>query len=259
LFQHIVELRHSHRFKGDEGIGKLSRAVIQNDVPALLAFASSNDDASVIVDKEYSATVFENFIKDYSAYIAEGDIKLALAKLNKLRVLCAVRQGEQGVQNLNAAIEAYLVKNGLIIRDNVFYASRPIMVTQNNYTLGLFNGDVGILRPDENGVMKAWFPDSTEGNATQLKAVLPGFINQMETVYAMTIHKSQGSEFDKVLVVLPKKDSRQLLTRELLYTGITRAKTEVTIQATEAILLSTAEAMVARGSGLIDRLHLIEE
>lgn len=255
LFQQIVELRYSHRFKGDEGIGKISRAVIANDIPALKDFLQTNRDKTVIIDEQYDSLVLEQFIKGFEAYIKEEDIKTALEKLNQLRVLCAVRQGEQGVYNLNANIEAYLLRQGLISKDTAFYHNRPVMVTQNNYTLGLYNGDIGLLRPDTEGVMKVWFTDSAEGNAGNVKSVLPGFISEMETVYAMTIHKSQGSEFDKVLVVLPKQDSHQMLTRELLYTGITRAKNQVIIQATKEVLLSTAAAMVARGSGVIERLQ----
>lgn len=255
LFQQIVELRYSHRFKGDEGIGKISRAVIANDIPALQDFLQTNRDKTVMIDEQYDSLVLEQFIKGFEAYIKEEDIKTALEKLNQLRVLCAVRQGEQGVYNLNANIEGYLLRHGLISKDTAFYHNRPVMVTQNNYTLGLYNGDIGLLRPDTEGVMKVWFTDSAEGNAGNVKSVLPGFISEMETVYAMTIHKSQGSEFDKVLVVLPKQDSHQMLTPELLYTGITRAKNQVIIQATKEVLLSTAAAMVARGSGVIERLQ----
>lgn len=255
LFQQVVELRYSHRFKGDEGIGKISRAVIANDIPALLDFLQTNNDNTVFIDEQYETQVLEQFIKGFEDYIKEEDIKTALDKLNQLRVLCAVRQGEQGVHSLNANIEAYLLRHGLISKDTAFYRNRPVMVTRNNYTLGLYNGDVGLLRPDTEGIMKVWFTDNTEGNAGNLKSVLPGFISEMETVYAMTIHKSQGSEFDKVLVVLPKQGNHQMLTRELLYTGITRAKNQVIIQATKEVLLSTSAAMVARGSGVIERLQ----
>jgi exodeoxyribonuclease V alpha subunit len=254
LFQHLVELRYSHRFKDDEGIGKLSRAVIHNDVSVLQQFLNSNDTKQVLIDQQYDQHIFEQFIQGYKEYIQTTDIKEALGKLNNLRVLCAVRQGDQGVYNLNAMVEAYLIKEGSLKRDSEFYRHRPVIVTQNDYTLGLYNGDTGILREDEKGVMKVWFIDSAEGNEGQLKSVLPGFIKQMETVFAMTIHKSQGSEFGKVMVVLPHNSEYQLLTRELLYTGITRAKNEVVIQANADALLNAANGVVERGSGVAERL-----
>ncbi len=254
LFQHIVELRYSHRFKGDEGIGKISRAVINNDSVVLSQFIDQPNDSTVTIDQEYSAAIFENFIDGYKQYIQEPDILTALHKLNQLRLLCAVKVGNQGVYSANAAVELHLASKGYIVRDSIFYNNRPIMVTQNNYTLGLYNGDVGILRPDENGVMKAWFIDSSESDGHKLKSVLPGFITQMETVFAMTIHKSQGSEFESVMVILPNSPNR-LLTRELLYTGITRAKKQVIIQTTKDVLMATAAAQVERGSGVIARLN----
>lgn len=258
LFQHIVELRYSHRFKGDEGIGKISRAVINNDAIALAQFIDQPNDSTVIIDQEYSTAIFENFIDEYKQYIQEPDILTALHKLNQLRLLCAVKVGNQGVYSVNAAVELHLASKGYIVRDSIFYNNRPIMVTQNNYTLGLYNGDVGILRPDENDVMKAWFIDSSESDGHKLKSVLPGFITQMETVFAMTIHKSQGSEFESVMVILPNSPAR-LLTRELLYTGITRAKNQVIIQATKDVLMATAAAQVERGSGVIARLNTLDK
>ena len=123
------------------------------------------------------------------------------------------------------------------------------MVTSNNRELNLFNGDIGIIRMDENNVPRAWFQSGEE----EIKSVLPGYISNAETVFAMTIHKSQGSEFNKILVILPKGEETKILTRELLYTAVTRAKSKVTIQGSQALILKTAEAIVQRGSGIIDR------
>src|ERR1019366_3547694 len=130
----------------------------------------------------------------YEDFIKEEDKSKALKKLNNLRVLCAIREGEQGLYAINRKIESYLQQKRLISITGKFYTNKPIIVTSNNYELKLFNGDIGIIRPDENGVLKAWFeaPDGT------LRHFLPGYISDWETVYAMTIHKSQGSEFEKV-------------------------------------------------------------
>jgi len=248
LFEHIVELKKSHRFSGEKGIGRFSKAVINNRPDELITFLQNND-VQVMIDTMYDSKVFETFVRGYSAYIRETDIKAALTKLNELRVLCAIREGEHGLYNINKHIEKYLQQLKLIKPLTDYYENRPIIVTRNYYDLGLFNGDVGIIRPDENGVLKAWFEDASG----ELKNVLPGFISEAETTFAMTIHKSQGSEYDHVLVILPSNASIPVLTAELLYTGITRAKTKVIVQATEEVILETAKRRVKRASGIMER------
>jgi exodeoxyribonuclease V alpha subunit len=249
LSQHVIELKRSHRFTSDKGIGRFSKAIIKNDVETLQEYLQNNTDEQVIIDKEYSNAIFEKFIEGYEDYIKEPDIKKALQKLNKLRVLVAVREDEQGLYNLNNAIENYLRKRKLIEKNSEFYNNRPIIITRNYYALGLFNGDIGIIRPDENGISKVWFEDSNK----ELKPVLPGYVSEAETVFAMTIHKSQGSEYDKVLVVLPDKVNIPILTRELLYTAVTRAKLKVIVQGSEAVILHTAQGVVKRASGIMER------
>ena len=123
------------------------------------------------------------------------------------------------------------------------------MVTSNNYQLELFNGDVGIIRKDDKGILKAWFEDS-EGN---LKAVIPGLLSSVETVYAMTIHKSQGSEFDQIMLVLADAKNISILTRELLYTGLTRARSGILLQGKETVILQAAAMKVQRASGIAQR------
>jgi len=249
LLEHIIELKYSHRFTSDKGIGKFSKAIIKNDVTGLNDYLENNTDEQVTIDTEYKNEIFEQFAEGYTAYIKEPDIKKALQKLNQLRVLCAVREGEQGLYNLNTIIENHLKKKKLINKNSEFYENRPFIITKNYYSLGLFNGDAGIIRPDENGVLKAWFEDSDK----ELKSILPGYIAEAETVFAMTIHKSQGSEYDKVLVVLPDNINIPILTRELLYTAVTRAKSKVIVQASKEVLLHTAEGVVKRASGIIER------
>ena len=260
LFQHIVELRYSHRFKDDQAIGKVSKAVIQNDELVLKAFLEDSNSVEVKIDQEYDNRIFESFISGYEAIckkendFSEEAIKNAIVQLSSLRILCAVKEGEQGVVRLNNRVEAYLQKKRLIQLDHEFYEHRPVMITKNNYSLGLYNGDIGILKKDINDIMRAWFLNSSPNGEMELKSVLPGFISKMETVFAMTIHKSQGSEFDSVLVVLPMTDRQNILTRELLYTGITRAKKQVVIQSNAYTFVEACKAFVERGSGIIDRL-----
>ena len=249
LSEHIIELKRSHRFTSDKGIGKFSKAIIKNDLDSLQEYIYQNSDEQVVIDKDYHLEIFERFISGYEDYIREPDTRQALRKINKLRVLCAVRDGAQGLYYVNNLIETYLRKKKLIDKNFEFYKNRPVIITRNYYTLGLYNGDVGIVRPDENGILKVWFEDSDGA----LKSVLPGYISAAETVFAMTIHKSQGSEYDSVLVVLPNHTNIPILKRELLYTAVTRAKSKVIVQGTEEVILYAANGVVERASGIMER------
>lgn len=243
LFEKVVELQHSFRFSDDGGIGKLSKAIISNQPEEIRSFFE-NKDEQVLTDTGYADEIFNDFAANYAEYIQENDIKTALEKLNNQRILCAVREGDKGVYALNRKIEKYLHGKGLISPGSEFYENRPLMVTGNNYELGLFNGDIGIVREG-----RVWF-ESADGS---LKSVLPAFLENVETVFAMTIHKSQGSEFSRVLTVLPENPDLALLTAELLYTAVTRAKNQIIIQGSEEILLLCAGRRVERSSGIADR------
>ena len=189
-------------------------------------------------------------MEGYANYIQEVDIKTALKKLNERRVLVAVRQGPRGLYATNKFIELHLRKKGLLKPDGEFYEHKPIMVTRNMHDLGLLNGDTGIMRKDDKGNLKVWFEDGLGG----IKSILPAYLNYCETSFAMTIHKSQGSEFEQVLVILPEGISNALLTRELLYTGITRARTSITIQGEMDTIRHSVESCVQRISGITGRV-----
>lgn len=250
LFQHIIELQHSYRFAAGGNIGVFSRAIIENDVSTIESFFD-NHALDITLDFDYDDKILTKFAKGYRDYIQESDIKLALQKLNHLRVLCATREGEQGVYKTNQHIERYLQSQNLISITGTFYEHRPVMVTGNNYELGLFNGDIGIVRKDEFGKLRVYFEDA-DGN---LRGIQPAFVTASETVFAMTIHKSQGSEFDDVLVRLPAYGENSILTRELLYTAVTRAKKNVIVQGSKEIILETCERRVKRGSGIAQRFE----
>lgn len=254
LAQHVIELKFSRRFKDEEGIGKFSKAIIKNDVSVVREFINQERDDHVAIDTQYSDELFSEFVRGYEHYIGEQDISLALKYLNDLRVLCAMREGPQGLYAMNLKIEKYLEGRGLIKVDREFYHHRPIIVTSNNYNLGLFNGDIGLIRPDNNGILYAWF----ENKDGEVRSYSPGFITHCETVFAMTIHKSQGSEFKKVLVVLPDDSNSNLLTRELLYTGITRARDFVLLQGREDVIIRACDRFVERASGIVERLNQTE-
>jgi len=189
-----------------------------------------------------------------------GDIEGALAATTGLKVLCATRHGAGGVDAWNRHVEDDLRKQGLIERRQ-WYPGRPTMVTENDYLNKVFNGDVGVAVPtttapvddraevrDGADRFEVWFPRAA-GNLS-VGAVR---LDRVSTQWAMSIHKSQGSEFDHAVVVLPPPPAR-ILTRELLYTAVTRARTRLTIVATEEALRAAVNRPVARASGLVERL-----
>jgi exodeoxyribonuclease V alpha subunit len=171
----------------------------------------------------------------------------ALGALGSLRVLCAHRRGLSGVEGWNRRIERWLAEELGALRG--WYPGRPVLVTRNDYRNGLFNGDMGIVVSDEERPEVA-FPGSVE---TGTRLVAAARLADVETVHAMTIHKSQGSEFTSVVVVLPPDGSR-LLTRELVYTGISRARDHLTLVADEASLRAAIARPARRSTGLGERL-----
>ncbi len=175
----------------------------------------------------------------------------ALEALEAFRILCAVRQGPAGVVQVNRVVQQALADMGHIQVSGEYYAGRPIMITRNDYHLGLFNGDIGILWPDANNALRAWFrlPDNS------VTSLMPGRLPGFETAFALTVHKSQGSEFARVLLLLPDTDS-PVLTRELVYTGITRAAKNVAIWGSSDLLARAIQRRVERASGLLDRLEV---
>jgi exodeoxyribonuclease V alpha subunit len=176
-----------------------------------------------------------------------GDPARALEALASFRLLCAHRRGPYGVSHWNASIEGWL---GEEIEDagQRDYVGRPLLVTENDYELGLYNGDTGVIVQSPEGPPSAAFERG--GRPIQLS---PLRLSAVETVYAMTIHKSQGSQFDVAAVLLPEEGSR-ILTRELLYTAVTRARRELILVGSEESVRRAVERPVARASGLRDRL-----
>ncbi len=252
----VVELRRNYRFAETGGIYRASSAINSGDADAAVAaFQSTSEEArwhplppATRLPEALRARVVEAF----RPYLQETDPAAALAALQKFRILCALRHGPFGVENLNAVVEEILFGVGLLLPKPGWYPGQPIMITQNDYNLGLFNGDSGIVLtdPEAEGELRAFFV-SSEG---KIRRYLPSRLPAHETAFAITVHKSQGSEFEQVLLLLPDKDS-PLLTRELLYTGMTRARRRVAIWASENILRAAIARPVNRSSGLRDALQ----
>jgi exodeoxyribonuclease V alpha subunit len=179
-----------------------------------------------------------------------------LRDIGRFKVLCAHRRGAGGVAELNRLTERMLVRQGRIRlpppRTSPWYPGRPVLVTQNDYRLGLFNGDIGVALSAASGGsedLTVFFQDAAGG----LRRCPPHRLPEHETVFAMTVHKSQGSEFDEVLLSLPEEDS-PVLSRELIYTALTRARRRFTLVGRREVLAAAIERRIERTSGLRDAL-----
>jgi exodeoxyribonuclease V alpha subunit len=253
----IVTLRKNYRFNENSGIGKVSRAINKGDIDRTLSLFSAphSADCSWWIPPTYDAlverlrTLIGEAMRDYNK---ATDPLEALALIGKLKILCAVRNGPLGVTALNRKIEEILAESGLITpTQDSFYRGKPVMVTRNDYSVDLYNGDIGVIMADVNdgGALKAFFPDSKKN----VKAVFPHRLPPHETAYAMTVHKAQGSEFERVVLILPAQPS-PVVTRELLYTAVTRSRTRFELWSTEEILRAGVTTHTKRISGLRDAL-----
>ncbi len=265
----IALLRKSWRFKAGSGIHALAAAIHKGDGRGALAVLESGkpDAERVEVPARLAPREAEGLLADFverfvvpghRAVLEQTDPAAALAALGDYRLLCAVRDGAFGLANVNRIAEAALARAGLIRPEGERYPGRPLLVTANDPDLGLYNGDVGLLLADPapgsgaglapGGELYAWF-QTAEG----LRRFSPHRLPPVETLFAMTVHKSQGSEFDRVALVLPRHDSRAV-TRELIYTGVTRARRQITLVAPAERLVEGIARRVQRSSGLHDAL-----
>ena len=253
LRANITELTRNFRFGDDSNIHRLSRAIRtgnERSVRALLK-TSRADLAGTEISSHLAPLLAKRVVENYRAYLTATTPEDALARFMDYRILTATRNGDGSAEQLNRLTERALADAKLIEPHDRYYAGRPIIIRRNDYNLRLFNGDIGIVRPDpESGnALRAFF--SGEGGV--LRALAPTRLPEHETAFAMTVHKSQGSEFRNVLVVLPPKDV-PVLSRELLYTAATRAREHVEIWWNDASLTPCIERVVQRFSGLRDRL-----
>lgn len=260
LNESFVRLKKTYRYNSNSFLGKFNSFVIEGKTNELKKIVENKSTDDLKIDTEYTKSFVNDFILKYKAYIDEDNISLALKKMNNCRILCAVKASEQGVYAINENVKELLKKEYKDQKDKFnptaeIFNNQLIMVTKNQPEMNLFNGDVGLIR-FSGDKLKAFFPKQTsaENGEKDYTEITPGFIESWETVFAMTIHKSQGSEFDEVLVILPKNKENRLLTRELVYTGITRAKKCAYIQSSEEVLYASVNQQVNRVSGLKDRI-----
>ena len=260
----IAFLQHSYRFDAKSGIGQLALAVNTNNRGILNYVEQQSSEghfSDIILDYDFVSTPIEKLVNsaashyaNYLTLIAQGaSVAQVHAAFASYQLLAAVREGDYGVNSLNQRIERVLQQQGLIsVNPNQrHYIGMPIMVSQNDYQLKLFNGDIGILMPDDSGQLKALFIDE-QGNE---RAFSPARLPAHDKVYVMTIHKSQGSEFSYTAMVLPPLKQASIgINRQLVYTGITRAKQTFELVADKKVLQLAMGKSVSRASGLYERL-----
>ncbi len=253
MAESLVLLQTSHRFREASGIGALARAINTGSEAALEAVIThSYPDLQI---EEYTgptqtARLREQIERLFTPLFAAASAQAALHELGRCRVLCALREGPSGVDGVNRLAEHIFREKGLIGTGERCYRGMPILILRNDYNLHLFNGDTGILWPDAHGALQAWFPDENNRIRSIALARLPPW----QTSFAITVHKSQGSEFMEVLMLLPQEDV-QVLSRELLYTGMTRAREHLTVYGGKELLLRTMQRHVVRYSGLNRKLR----
>jgi exodeoxyribonuclease V alpha subunit len=246
---HVVALRRNWRFAESHGIGAFAAAVAARDADAAIAALQRGSDDLRLVSPPDANALLQPFGELLQAQVEASSAADALAKQATLRVLCAVRHGPFGVDACNAAVEA-LLRARAAIGAGPQYRGRPLLITSNDPQTGLFNGDLGVLWPDDEERLLAWFPGQRGGEPRKF---LPLRLPPHETAWAITVHKSQGSEFDEVLAVLPDRDSA-LLHAPLVYTAVTRARRRATVAADVALLRKALATQPARVSGLFDLL-----
>lgn len=252
LTDNITLLTKSYRFASDSGIGKLSKSVNAGDADqAISIVGSNNEDVNFINIDSQSAleAVLAEYIPAYFRDILNADTPREAVKMfNQFRILAAHRKGPWGIVNLNRITEGVLQSESLIPKYLKWYPGMPVIINTNDYRLELFNGDTGVCLEDENGELKVFFEKENK-----VYGIAPNRLTDYNTAYAMTVHKSQGSEFDEVLLVLPQNLSK-VMNRELLYTAITRARTKITIAGKKETFKKGIQKKINRSSGLTDYL-----
>ena len=259
LAQQTVMLRHSRRFGGP--IGQLALAVNAGDAARAESVLRAGEPGVRWIENAQQQHVLQLAQSGYGSYLdvlntglkagfntnREEWVRQVLQRFESFRILCAVRDGEWGVAGLNEAVAGRLAAAGLLRPQGEWYVGRPVMVTRNDYGTGVFNGDIGVTLPDpaRPGALRVYF---MEGDA--VRSVLATRLRNVETAFAMTVHKSQGSEFRHTVLALPRERGA-VLTRELVYTGITRASEQFTLVSPAGAVLAEAIALrTHRTSGL---------
>ena len=260
----ITVLRRSYRFGSESGIGQLSRGIQAGDNDAVFQLLKRRDLPDIGWEELSAPAAMQSrlerwILEAYSGCLEAGSSAEALMFFARNRILCAVRQGQLGVAACNQIAEDTLTRKGPVRPRGAWYRGRPVIINHNDYQLRLFNGDIGIAweaAPERGKSGEAALGVFFPSESGELRRILPSRLPEHETVFAMTVHKAQGSEFDRVLLILPDQVS-PVLTRQMLYTAVTRARKRVEIWARKEILEATIGKCVDRHSGLRQALSQV--
>jgi exodeoxyribonuclease V alpha subunit len=258
----VVWLTENYRFGVDSPIAKLASLVVNSEDEKLAQWLHGQKSEEIKwedIGEDLPANVVEQLVRGFDKYVEaviQGDPVKVLNAYENFCVLCAVRFGKRGVAGINDILTQKLRSklSGQVLVHSPWYQGRPVMVTENDYSLGVFNGDIGIALKGDDGLVNVWF-SSRSGD---IRPITPSSLPAHQTAFAMTVHKSQGSEFNEVAFILPAKDS-PVLTRELVYTAVTRAKRKLSIYGDMEILKSSVKRPTLRRSGLAEKIALLEE
>ena len=256
---HLAMLLKSRRFDGEGAIGNIAMATIngqgEQSWQYIVKESQQRDDLFLLPElSDDKSGWLASYINQYYQPLLTANSPLqAFELLSKFRLLCATRVGSEGVEAINQQVIAQL--KGNYYADNYqekLFHGMPIMINENHYGLGLYNGDIGVIWQNQQGHLLACFETSDSSNQQfdGMRTIIPSRLPSFEPVFAMTIHKTQGSEFEHVAMVLPSKADNQLLTRELIYTGVTRAKKCLSLSTNKSVWLTGVNAQVQRYSNL---------
>ena len=255
----MVELTRNYRIRDESILGQFKKSVMMGDVDEALFLLESGDDVLTLAEipdphalKNYVGTEIGKYLNEYLRCIAEYcDIEEIFMLFDSFRILCALRGGRLGTMHLNRLMEEHLKALSGIHPSRILYPGRALMVTNNDYALQLFNGDIGLVLPDDSGEERHSVCFREPKGA--FRRLSPYALPEHETAFAMTVHKSQGSEYDRVFLFLPESDN-PILNRELIYTGITRAREKLTVCSSKDVLARAISRKMERYSGLTEKI-----
>ena len=250
----VVRLSHSYRFARNRSMERLVLSVRSNDFHGACQSMESLDPMTPVLGghlaMSYHEILSKAVMEGYGPYLRARTAAEGLVLFERFKILCAVNKGPYGVSGVNQIAESILAQERLIVPASPWYAGQPVLVTRNDYSLGLFNGDTGLVWPASDAPGASLYVHFT-GRDGELRKIPPHRLPAWETAYAMTVHRTQGSEFDTIFMVLPERDN-PLMTRELLYTGITRARKTLRLWATPDSFKTAMSRRIHRQSGLPD-------
>ncbi|MEW8049063.1 MAG: exodeoxyribonuclease V subunit alpha [Candidatus Thiodiazotropha sp.] len=249
----VIELRQSYRFDPESPLGQLASAVNRGDAHQARQLLHNGGKELSRLDHggDVASLVASRFAKLFEAVRRGAPVESLFPLMYEFRLLCVLREGPFGVNAMNGAITRELIRTGEIEDHDEWYPGRPVMLSRNDYQLNLYNGETGIVlpHPEQEHELAVAF----QGVEDQIRWISPSRLPHCETVYAVTVHKSQGSEFQEVVLQLPEQTG-PVLCRELVYTAITRSRRRFTLIGEDAIFDAAVTRPMQRSSGLPDLL-----